>query len=175
MKKTCLIFMYFLPLFSFGQVYDNFSDGNFTENPPWSGTTGNFKINENFQLQSNASTTSVSYLFTPSEVFYDAEWKAWFRINYSTSASNYSVFYIISSSPDNVGDAYFVKVGDTQDDVSLWRQQGTSKIKIIDGTDKRTDGTQVEILVKVTRDSLGNFSLFSKLPSESDFLLEENC
>jgi hypothetical protein len=172
MKKTCLIFMYFLPLFSFGQVLDDFSDGNFTENPSWSGTTGNFKINEYFQLQSNAPTTSVSYLFTPSEAFYDAQWQAWFKINYSTSSSNYSAFYIISSSPDNVGNAYFVKIGDTQDDVSLWRQQGTSKIKIIDGTDKRTDGTQVEILVKVTRDSLGNFSLFSKLPSESDFLLE---
>ncbi|HQG68260.1 MAG TPA: lamin tail domain-containing protein, partial [Paludibacteraceae bacterium] len=172
MKKTCLIFMYFLPVFSFGQVLDDFSDGNFTENPSWSGTTGNFKINEYFQLQSNAPTTSVSYLFTPSEVFYDAEWQAWFKINYSTSSSNYSAFYIISSSPDNLGNAYFVKIGDTQDDVSLWRQQGTSKIKIIDGTDKRTDGTQVEIRVKVTRDSLGYFSLYSKLPSESDFVLE---
>ncbi|MBP7369660.1 MAG: lamin tail domain-containing protein [Paludibacteraceae bacterium] len=172
MKKSWLIFIYFLPVFCFGQVHDDFSDGNFTENPSWTGMTENFIINENFQLQSNAPLTSVSYLFTPSEVFYDAEWKAWLRINYSTSSSNYSAFYIISSSPDNVGDAYFVKVGDTQDDVSLWKKQGNSKIKIIDGTDKRTDGTQVELQVKVTRDSLGNFSLFSKLPGESDFVLE---
>ena len=51
-------------------------------------------------------------------------------------------------------------------------QEGTKKTKIIDGIDKRTDGNSVEMRIKVTRDADGNFSLYSKLPTETDFVLE---
>jgi hypothetical protein len=59
---------------------------------------------------------------------------------------------------------------------SLWRQLGDSalqNIKIMDGgTTKRSDGTQVEILVKVTRDSLGNLFFSVNAQPKVNFLLE---
>jgi hypothetical protein len=174
MKKSVLFFMLILPIFCFGQVNESFSDGNFINNPNWTGTTANFFVNSTFQLQSQATTTSVSYLFTPSEAFENASWECWVKITYPTSASNYACIYLTSdkSDPSSGCNGYYVQVGGTNDEVSLFVQEGTKKTKIIDGADKRTDGNPVELKVKVTRDAQGNFALYSKLASETDFVLE---
>ncbi|MEI6554787.1 MAG: lamin tail domain-containing protein [Paludibacter sp.] len=174
MKKSVLIIMIFLPFFCFGQVNESFLDGNFINNPIWTGTTANFTVNNGLQLQSQATTTSTSYLFTPSEAFDDAVWECWVKINYNPSSANYSAVYIASDKNDLTSGCYgyFVKIGDTQDDVSLWLQEGTKKTKIIDGTDKRTDRSPCELKIKVTRDAQGNFKLYSKLLSETDYVLE---
>jgi len=174
MKPHLLFFTIFVPAFLFAQINESFSDGNFSANPVWTGNTQNFKVNTAGQLQSCAQTTSVSALFTPSVSFVNAEWNCWVKINYSTSSSNYAAIYI-SGDTDSISNgcnAYYVQIGGTNDEVSLFVQQGTKKTKIIDGIDKRTDGNPVEISIRVTRDSNGNFALFSKLPNESDFVTE---
>jgi hypothetical protein len=166
--------MIILPFLSFGQVIETFSDGNFTANPIWTGAVSNFTVNANFELQSKATATSVSYLFTPSEAIDSASWECRVKVNYSTSSSNYACVYIISDKNDLTAgcNGYYVQIGGTNDEVSLFLQQGTQKTKIIDGADKRTDGSSVDIRVKVTRDTEGNFKLYSKLASETDFVLE---
>lgn len=174
MRKLSLLFILFSPLLSFGQLIENFSDGDFTDNPTWTGNVSNFFVNNSFQLQSKAPTTSTSFLFTPSEAIDDAVWEVWVKITYTTSSSNYASVYIVSSTNDvtNGCNGYFVKIGDTKDNVSLWLQEGTKKTKLIDGVEKRTEGNLVEIKIKVTRDENGNFSLYSKLPPENDYFLE---
>ncbi|MCL1867917.1 MAG: lamin tail domain-containing protein, partial [Paludibacter sp.] len=155
------------------QVFDDFSDGDFTQNPQWIGTVDNFFINSNFQLQSCATVTSTSYLFTPSRAMNDAVWQVDVRINYTTSSSNYASIYLISNelTPD-VCDAYYVQIGGTNDEISLFVQHGTTKTKIIDGVDKRIDYQPVILTIRVTRDTEGNFALYSKKPEETDFYLE---
>jgi len=174
MKNLSLFFAIFVPVFCFAQVNENFLDGNFINNPIWSGTTANFVVNSSFQLQSHATTASTSFLFTPSEAFDDASWECWVKITYSTSSSNYASIYIASDKNDISGgcNGYYVQVGGTNDEVSLFVQEGTKKTKIIDGTDKRTDGNPVELRIKVTRDADGNFALYSKLPGEANYVLE---
>ncbi len=174
MKNLNLFFVFFVPIFCFGQVNESFLDGNFINNPIWSGTTSNFKVNSSLQLQSNAAGASTSYIFTPSEAIDDASWECWVKITYSTSATNYASVYLVSDRADVSSgcNGYYVQVGGTNDEVSLFVQEGTKKTKIIDGTDKRTDGNPVELRVKVTRDADGNFKLYSKLASESDYVLE---
>lgn len=174
MKKSVLFLMLFLSLFSKAQVTDNFSDGNFTENPVWTGSSGNFIVNAAGELQSCATATSVSALFTPSEAMVNASWQCDFRITYATSSSNYAIMYL-AADRDSIAsgcNGYYVQVGGTNDEVSLFLQQGTSKTKIIDGQDKRTDGNPVEITVKVTRDTSGNFTLYSKKSTETEFTVE---
>lgn len=174
MKPHLLFFTIFVPVFLYAQIDESFTDGNFTANPAWTGNTQNFKVNANGQLQSCAQVTSVSAIFTPSVSFVNAEWNCWVKINYSTSSSNYAIIYI-SSDTDSISNgcnAYYVQIGGTNDEVSLFVQQGTKKTKIIDGKDKRTDGNPVEINIRVTRDANGNFTLFSKLPNENDFVTE---
>ncbi|MCL2596588.1 MAG: lamin tail domain-containing protein [Paludibacter sp.] len=155
------------------QFFDDFSDGDFTQNPQWIGITDNFFINSNLQLQSCASTASTSYLFTFSQAMDNAVWQADVQINYLTSANNYASIYLISNNlkPDTCY-AYYVQIGGTNDEVSLFLQQGTKKTKIIDGIDKRIDYQLVILTIRVTRDSEGNFALYSKKPDEDDFYLE---
>ena len=174
MKKLRFIFLIFLPSFCFAQVNEQFSDGNFTENPKWEGTIDNFIVNADFCLQSNASVASTSFLSTASEAIDNAVWECWVRITYPTSSSNYASVYLVSDRLDisTECNAYYVKIGGTNDEVCLFLQQGTRHTKIIDGIDRRTDGNPVELRIKVVRDDAGNFELYSKLSSEEDFFLE---
>lgn len=174
MKKTVLFLLFFAPVYIFSQIIDDFSDGNFFSNPAWSGTNDNFTVNADFQLQSKAVATSRSYLTTLSEAFENGVWEVWVKIEYNPSSSNYACFYIISDR-ENISTAvngYYVQVGHTNDEVSLYVQEGDKKTKIIDGRDKILDSNPAEVKIKVTRDAQGNFALYSKLPSESEYVLE---
>jgi len=166
--------MILAPFFCSAQVNDSFLDGNFINNPIWSGSTSNFTVNNALQLQSQATATSTSWLFTPSEAFDDAVWECWVKIAYTTSSSNYASVYLTSDQNDLTAgcNGYYVQIGGTNDEVSLFVQEGTKKTKIIDGTDKRTDGNPVELRIKVTRDAEGNFTLYSKKTTETDFVIE---
>ncbi|HRZ95964.1 MAG TPA: lamin tail domain-containing protein [Paludibacter sp.] len=174
MKSCILFFTLFIAMFLNAQVNESFTDGDFTENPEWIGLNQNFIINSSGQLQSNATATSVSSLFTASESIINASWECRLKINYTTSSSNYASVYIVSDNIDVINgcNGYYVQVGGTNDEVSLFVQQGTKKTKIIDGVDKRTDGNPVEIIIKVKRDANGNFELYSKLNSETEYFLE---
>lgn len=175
MKSISLFLFVFLPSYVLSQINETFSDGNFSVNPEWVGVDSNFIVNEAFELQSVAKTTSVSYLATHSNVFVNAVWECSFRINYTTSSSNYACFYI-SADDKNVQNenlnGLYVQVGGTNDEVSLYVQKAGKKTKIIDGVDKRTDGKPVEISVRVTRSGNGTFDLYSKLTSEAEYFHE---
>ncbi len=174
MKNLSLFFAILMPFFCFGQVNESFLDGNFINNPNWTGTTANFTVNKAFQLQSQASASSTSFLFTPSSAIENAVWECWVKITYTTSSSNYAAIYLVSDQADITSGCkgYYVQIGGTNDEVSLFVQEGTKKTKIIDGVDKRTDGNPVEIRIRVTRDADGNFTLYSKLAAETDFVTE---
>lgn len=176
MKKTIFYCLFFLPFVSFAQsiqIQDDFSDGDFTNNPTWTGTVDNFIINASDQLQSNASATSTSYLFTESEAFDNATWEFYVRINYNPTNQNYASIYLVSDviNPDNCN-AYYVQIGNSSKEISLYRQQGAQKTKIIDGVDSRVNMNPVEAWIKVTRNNEGEFELYSKVGSETEYTLE---
>ncbi len=174
MRSSVLFFLHLLPLWAFPQFFDQFTDGNFSHNPQWIGTTANFRVNDALQLQSAASAASTSFLFTRSKAVESASWECTFIIDYPTSSTNFASMYLMSDQPalENGLNGYYVQVGGTADEVSLFMQEGQKITKIIDGTDKRTDGKPVRITVKVLRDSAGVFSLYSRLGGENDFYFE---
>ena len=63
--KKILILLLLLPFSLFAQVTDDFSDGDFTQNPTWSGTADKYIINNNLQLQLNAESEGTAYLSLP--------------------------------------------------------------------------------------------------------------
>ncbi len=67
MNLRILLFHFFLALtlcFN-AQLSDNFSDGDFTQNPVWQGSTGDFIVNGAGELQLNSALAGASYLSTP--------------------------------------------------------------------------------------------------------------
>lgn len=174
MNKLSLFLIFFLPFFASAQINESFLDGNFINNPNWTGTTSNFFVNSNLELQSKATTTSTSFLFTPSEAFDNASWECWLKIVYTPSVNNYINIYIIADKEDISSgfNGYYIQVGGTSKDICLYLQEGTKKTKIIDGLDKRVEKNPLIITVKADRDEQGNFQLWSKIDNENDFTLE---
>jgi hypothetical protein len=56
---------------------------------------------------------------------------------------------------------YFVMVGNTSDEISLYRQDGSNITKIIDGVDDWVNMSTVTARVRVTRDASGNWELLA--------------
>jgi len=177
MRKIITFLMLWLTVYSFGQYSDHFADGDFTSNPVWSGTADKFVVNGSKQLQLSApAVTSAAYLSTPSKAIDSATWQFYMKADLLLTSGNYVNFYLVSNSADLSGslNGYYVMVGNTNKEVALYRQSGTTKTRLVAGISKRlpVSGSVTELNVKVTRDASGTWSLYSRLPSESDFELE---
>jgi hypothetical protein len=177
--KNYLVFIAILQAAIFSsasaQVSDDFSDGNFIENPLWIGDSGDFIVNDANQLQLSApAAASQSHLATASNISLDAEWSFSLKMEFNPSSNNYLDVYLISDQ-ENLKDplnGYFVRIGNTQDEVSLYRQSGekSSALKIIDGVDKQLDVRLVEIAIKVTRGADRQWELLLDLDLSGNYV-----
>lgn len=151
------LLLLFLPYLATAQLQDDFSDGNFTQNPTWTGDVNGFIVNPQNQLQSSgpAVTGTVLYLSTPSQAAVGTVWEFWANLRLATSASNYADIFLISDKEDlKAADAngYFVRIGGTPDEVSLFRKDaGKSPVIIINGEDKTVATSNNIVRVRVTR------------------------
>ncbi|MBL1143776.1 MAG: hypothetical protein HND54_02455 [Bacteroidetes bacterium] len=158
---------------------DNFSDGDFINNPTWVGETSKFQVNSAKQLQLNdASKSSPAYLATTSTAISNATWEFYVHLDFAPSTSNYGQVYLVSDKADLTGSltGYFVKIGGvsgTVDDVSLYRQNGTTSTLLIDGLDGTAGNDPVDLKIKVTRDSLGKWELFTDLTATGNSYTSE--
>ncbi|MCK6618445.1 MAG: lamin tail domain-containing protein [Cyclobacteriaceae bacterium] len=158
------------------QFTDNFSDGDFTANPAWMGMDTKFIIDGGrLRLQAPA-VADIAYLVTASSAINTSVWEFSVQLNFNPSSSNFARVYLSSTQSDLSAalNGYFVLIGDTPDEVSLYRQTGTTRTKIIDGLDGRVNADPVVIRVKVTRDDNGNWELFSDAGMTGTFISEGN-
>ena len=145
------------------QFVDDFSDNDFVSNPTWEGDISKFAI-ENFELRLKApAEASAAYLSTPSGAINNAEWTFTIRMEFNPSSSNYGKIYLVADQQDLLGplNGYYILVGDTPDEISLYRQSGNGRIKIIDGADGMVNLSTVNVAIKVTRDDAGSWQLFA--------------
>jgi Lamin Tail Domain len=172
-----LIFIIVILLFvkiAQAQVQDDFSDGDFLNNPTWSGSDSIFTIN-NGKLKLQAYPIAAkAHLSTPSPAIHNASWEFYVQIDVNPSSTNYARVYIVSDQPDLTKplNGYYVMVGNTADEVSLYRQTGSTSTKIINGRDGRVNTTSVAIKIKVIRDASANWQLFSD--STGTFVQEDS-
>ena len=165
MRKILLFCFCFHSFLSFGQLQDDFADGDFSQNPTWQGDTKAFIVNPVGQLQSNgpAVTNTELQLTTTSRSAVDVSWEFWAQLNFATSASNYADVFLISDSTNLAGknSGYFVRLGNTADEVSLFRKDaGKTPVMIINGPDKTlASSTANTVKVKVTRSAAGEWQL----------------
>ena len=167
MKLRSLIILLFLAQYTYGQINDDFSDADLTSNPQWTGELVNFETALDFvdldnSLHLNAPVQiDTSILVTPSEAINNASWEFTVMLDFGTSSSNYAEVYLASDSDDLEGNVngYFVRVGGSSDEVSLYERSDMINNEIIDGTDSFIGSDPVIVRVKVTRDDLGNWEL----------------
>jgi hypothetical protein len=173
-KRLCLLLLMMICLSARAQFVDDFSDGDFTNNPEWFGQTDRFIV-DNGRLRLNApAVAATSYLTTNSQAIENGVWEFFIRLDFNPSGTNLARVYLVADNPDlsQPLNGYFVRIGGTEDEVSLYRQTGSAITKIIDGEDKRIDFNLVEVKIKVTRDDEGNWELFSDVNASGNYIQE---
>lgn len=99
-----------------GQIYDDFSDGNFSENPTWEGDTASFIINSQFQLQLNATDGSTATIAVDGSFLgEEMEWRMAVKLAFAPSGSNFARIYLAGDSADTssiIHKGYFLQFGE---------------------------------------------------------------
>jgi len=138
------------------QVQDDFSDDDFSKNPVWIGNITKWTV-INGQLRSNSTTAKDTfYLSTPSTLIKKAQWEFYVNLKFATSGSNYTDIYLTCDSA-NLKSAkktgYFIRVGNTKDEICLYKCVSGKNTKIIDGVDGITNTSNNIFKIKVTRNA----------------------
>lgn len=137
------------------QFSDNFSDGNYTENPVWTANPGDFVVNDNLQLQSaNSDANATFFITTANSLALNAQWEFWVRLDFNPSSVNYVDVWLVSNEQNllnatNTG--YFIRIGTTDDNISLYKKEGTSPVRIIEGTKGLLNSSSSTFKIKAIR------------------------
>jgi len=162
MRYYLTVLLFVVTGLSSAQFSDDFTDGDFTNAPAWGGMTSNFEIDGINQLHLLApAVDDTSYLSVPTTVV-TTTWDFYVRMDFNPSSSNLARVYVMSDNVDLSGslNGYFVMIGNTTDEVSLYRQTGTAITEIIDGVDGIVNTSAVGVRIQVTRDASGNWEVF---------------
>jgi hypothetical protein len=139
------------------QVTDDFSDGDYTASPVWTpDDTNNWTVVSN-QLRSNSAIANTSfYITTPSAKATNAQWEFFVQLQFNTSSSNLVDVYLISEQQNlqaTGNNGYFVRIGGTPDEISLYKVVNGMSTILINGADGVTNRTNNLLRIKVTRDA----------------------
>ena len=162
------------------QFYDSFSDGNYTNNPAWSGDTSHFKVNVQHQLQTKDTTAGKAYLSTPANLssLANIQWSFYIHLGFPPSANNNARVYLTSDSAnlENGLHGYFLQFGEalSLDAVELFRQDDTILTSVCRGNNSEI-ATAFYLGVKVTRDSTGLWQLLVDTAGGTNYIPEASA
>ena len=99
------------------QITDNFSDGNFSQNPTWQGSAADFLVNGTSELQLSSAVAGASHLSTPHVLasLANTEWQIKVRQPFSPSSSNFGKVFLTADNADLnlVQNGYYLLFGET--------------------------------------------------------------
>ncbi len=177
MKRTLLFILSFFPVIAFAQLQDDFTDGDFTANPTWTGDAGQFIVNASQQLQLNSAASATSYLSVanPMASLDNAEWHFWIKQSFAPSGANYGRVYLVSDQSLVTGplNGYYLQFGEalSLDAIQLFRQDGSTSTSVCRGTEAEI-ASSFTVGVKVTRDATGLWSLSVDPAGGTSYVLE---
>jgi hypothetical protein len=159
LSSNFLLFIFFLsPFWLVSQVLEDFSDGNFTSNPTWTGDQSKFIVNTSFQLQLNDSQEGTSFLATANSICNEAEWHFLVKLSFSPSSNNFARIYLVSNQ-ENVSqqlNGYYIQLGETgsADAIELFKQSGGTIQSVCRGTEGLL-ATSFTVGIKIKRSANG--------------------
>jgi hypothetical protein len=164
----CIGFLLF-GFFCKAQFTENFSDGDYTNNPVWTpSSVTDWIVNASQQLQSNNTVASSTYyITTPSTLATMAQWEFYVNITFNPSSLNYIDVYLTSSSNNlsaitNTG--YFVRIGNTNDQIAFYRKDASGiATLLIDGVHGILNTSNNVMKIKVIRNGSNQWTLLRDL------------
>lgn len=177
MRINLFLTIFLFSFYCFSQVKDDFSDGDFTHNPTWTGDIDKFVVNKAGELRLNdkEEKRGYAYLSTPSSILENTTWEFYVHLYFNPTVNNYAKFYLASSSPDlmNELDGYFLLIGGKDDNVSLYRQDGQDVAELIKGSSIMAGSSSPQLLVKVICDENGVWKLYTQLLNVNETFIKE--
>lgn len=169
------MFLLLLPFSLFGQVVDDFSDGDFSNNPAWYGTADKYVVNNSFQLQLNADGEGAAYLSVPIVEYESMEWQFWIREAFAPSGNNYTEVWLSADNADlsQVTKGYYLQFGEAgaQDAIELFRKDAEGQQSICRGT-AGAIASSFAVAVKVTCDREGNWMIQTCYNNSGIYVIE---
>ena len=164
---------------SYSQLFDDFSDGDFLNNPSWGGDTSEFIVNSNFVLQLNSpAVTDTSYLSVETgtlDFSSNISWSFYVKMDFSPSNNNNFRYYLASNNNNLEGylNGYFVRVGEngSLDKIKLYRQDGLGTTLLASSLHE-SFGINPEFRVLVNRDINGNWEVLCDSTGGNNFIYE---
>ena len=156
------------------QINEDFTDGDFINNPIWVGTNTDFIVNTLEQLQVNNTLGDTSYLTTPHGLttLDNKEWRFLVKQSFSPSSSNYGRIFL---SADNsnltlVQNGYYLQFGEALalDAIRLFKMVNGISTQICAGPDAQIANSFV-VSVKVIRSSSGLWSIHTDFTGGSTY------
>ncbi len=156
---VCIAFIVCIPVLAPAQVKDNFSDGDFTENPAWAGDAGHFEVNLAGQLHLFAAGSDTSLMVTRNDRVIETEWSFWMKLSFNTSSNNFARVYLMSDTTALASslNGYFLQVGGGDDSVFIVKQTGLALKTIYRFRSYKTFHSTNTVRFKVTRDEAGRW------------------
>lgn len=163
------------------QLVDDFSDGDFTNEPSWTGDTDDFVVNMDGELQLMAPEAGESSLFTALSFPDTIQLDITFRLEMSPSSSNFGLIYLGLDNVDpSIANGYYLQIGESgsNDALKLYRLDNGSETLLATGSDGAiaNDPAQARISVTIYPDGLWSFSADYNLTglSELEFEVMDN-
>lgn len=186
-RILCVVILSVTTHFSLAQIFsDDFSDGDFQNNPEWTGDIAKFQVNPEGELQLDDTTEGMSYLASElnSDISSEVIWEFNLRQSFSGSDNNNSRFYLMADAADvsysgtgapNIN-GYYLQFGEggSDDTVELFRNDSNgTKTSIARATDGILSSS-FDISVKVSRSQLGQWDLWVDLNAGEEYVLEDS-
>ncbi|MBK6265523.1 lamin tail domain-containing protein [Marivirga sp. S37H4] len=165
-------------------ISDDFSDGDFTTNPAWTGEVSEFIVNEVNQLQldfqpEDLKPAYISTNFT-AVTLDDKEWRFDLKLDFAPSNSNKVVIYLASSTADlldneisgSTQEGYYLEIGEngSDDAVSLYYRNGSTTDLIARGQNGQF-ADSFELSIRVRRDADGNWEIAVGNPGLENYVV----
>jgi hypothetical protein len=183
MKKWLLTawpVLFVLP--SQAQLLDQFSDGEFSSNPPWLGLTDLFVVeNEMLRLSDpDPSSANVAWLYVaaPTSSQEETVWEWYVRLDFDPSSSNYARIYLqaaLPGLPHPEQQGYYIRVGGVSgavDALELYRQDGAAHTLLLAGTPGAVASQPAQARFRVVRSAGGLWTLWADYTGGTDYQLE---
>jgi hypothetical protein len=174
MKTSLSLFLLLVAAASHAQLTDDFSDGNFTANPVWSGTTADFIVNTGHELKIDNIAAATSYLSVPHGLssLDNKEWRIRVKQSFAPSAANFGRIYLVSTAADlsTDPDGFYLQLGEagSLDAIRLCQRNAGSTTELCAGVAGQI-AASFTIGIRVVRSAAGVWSLYVDETGGTDY------
>ena len=178
-NKVHLYWMILVLLMAFNianaQVNENFEDNDLLSNPSWQGDLAKFQTVGGQLISSSKITNDRFFLSTSNKRFQQTQWEFKVNLAFNTSSVNYIDVFLISDSAILTGanSGYFLRIGGTEDEISLYKKTGVTTLEILDGKNGKTNNSSNVLNIKVIYDSSKFFNVWIDTSGSGDSYLME--